>query len=196
MKIGKVVKWLVICLVLVAFGYYVAPVIRGLNQRAHNEREIPVCSENLRELQWALGYYADAHGGRLPSADKWCDQLLPYVKDRSVFVCPAARNQVCSYALNRKVAGMRFADLEGSANAKLIVLFESDAGWNATGGQELLPIIPRHQPYPENARPLPATSSNFYNDILFGYRVKDASGRPLRQYMSKYIVWSPIVRSE
>jgi hypothetical protein len=195
MKARKGLKWFAICLVLVAFGYWIISFGGAVARRWRNEDEIPLCVKHMRLLELALSDYAQAHGDRLPSADSWCDKILPYVRnhDRSTFVCPSASNQVCSYALNRAVAGMRLSDLS-SNNQNLVVLFESDKGWNATGGPELLPLIPRHQPFPENVVPLPTASAVSFGDIKMGYRIMDKSGRPTRQYRSDYVVWSPQLR--
>jgi hypothetical protein len=106
------------------------------------ERQAGTCGKHMAQLRNALIMYCKDHGGRLPSAAHWCDAVLPYVDDRSVFVCPTARNRTCSYAFNAAVSGLVWADIE--KEHRLAVLFESDGGWNAAGGPELLPKVPRH----------------------------------------------------
>jgi len=101
------------------------------------------CIENQRELAVAALMYADDHGGRLPPAQEWCDLLRPYLKDAHAFVCPAARNLRCSYAFNANLSGVRLDDSPESRH--VVIFFESDRGWNAAGGPELLPAQPRHR---------------------------------------------------
>ena len=114
------------------------------------------CLGNVKVLAVAMLMYADDYDDTFPPAHNWCDQVQPYLgrasRDhlphirRSVaesFVCPKARHLRCGYAYNSALAGMRYEALADPGRAVLI--FESDAGWNAHGGPELLPEQPRHQ---------------------------------------------------
>ena len=101
------------------------------------------CMAKMLHLVGAAGDYAGDHGGRLPPARDWCDRLRPYLKDAKAFVCPATRNQRCSYAYNARLSGV---PLDSIREPHVVVFFfESDRGWNAAGGPELLPAQPRHQ---------------------------------------------------
>ena len=97
-----------------------------------------ICMRRLKEIGDALQGFAAANHGRLPEAGEWCDALAPYVSDEEAFVCPCAANSECAYAFNSRLSGM-----EVEAAGKAVVVFESDAGWNAAGGPELLPASPR-----------------------------------------------------
>jgi hypothetical protein len=121
---------------------YLAANVLAIHNRMRDERESAACGQNIGILTRAISAYCADHRGAFPPAPKWCDALLPYVHDRSVFVCPAARNQECSYAYNSVVGHIKLDRSENAAN--LVALFESDAGWNAAGGPELLPDRPRH----------------------------------------------------
>ena len=99
-----------------------------------------VCLDHEQAFGRALFAYATDHGDRYPPARDWCDHLRPYLKDPQAFVCPAAKNQRCSYAFNARLSGLPLLDHPG----RIVVLFESDRGWNAAGGPELLPAEPRH----------------------------------------------------
>jgi hypothetical protein len=99
------------------------------------------CQKHERSLTLALMDYADEHG-TFPAADKWCDAILPKVKDKAIFVCPEAVNQTCSYAINKNLAGKSTAEIDSPGDC--ILVFESDRGWNASGEAEALPAIPRH----------------------------------------------------
>jgi hypothetical protein len=52
-----------------------------------------------------------------------------------IFQCPtSSKNQRSSYAMNRNLAGKKHDD---KISPDTVLLFESDAGWNATGGPEI-----------------------------------------------------------
>jgi len=74
-----------------------------------------------------------------PSA--WCDDVGAAGK-ASALVCPSAPHSSCAYALNPG-ALVRGTPEPGQARF-LVLIFETDAGWNAVGGPELLPDEPRH----------------------------------------------------
>ena len=53
----------------------------------------------------------------------------------AIFHCPeASKKQRCSYAMNRKLGGVKD---RGQIPKDTVLLFESDAGWNAAGGPEI-----------------------------------------------------------
>jgi len=100
------------------------------------------CFDHQRALGYAILAYARDHGQRYPPARDWCDRVRPYLEDDSAFVCLAAKNRRCSYAFNAQLSGLPMASLVDPG--QVILLFESDRGWNAAGGRELLVEHPRH----------------------------------------------------
>lgn len=92
------------------------------------------CASNLLSLgTWMLIYT----GGDNPMPrDKWCDLLIE-IRNRSkgkiaidkLLKCPANKNGRCHYALNVS---------SSDSHPRLVVLFETKAGWNQVGGPELL----------------------------------------------------------
>jgi len=72
---------------------------------------------------------------------------------------------------------MRAGDLHGDTHS-LVVLFESDEGWNATGGPELLPQNSRHAPYGDLVL---SADGNFVPGVR---EIDPSSGWPLRKYHS------------
>ncbi len=109
-------------------------------------RESPMkerCVENMRALGDALRMYAEDNDNRFPPPASWCDAIVPYLEDRrDVFVCPAAPDQLCGYALNPYPSGP--ARKMSKLPTPMVLVFESDAGWNAHGGRSLLPEATRH----------------------------------------------------
>jgi hypothetical protein len=101
-----------------------------------------VCLLNIWYTDVALQMYADDNDDRLPPAHGWLDRLDEYVKSSDVFECPEAKGLDCAFAYNAALGG---ASLSAVADPEhTIVVFESDVGWNAHGGPELLPDEPRH----------------------------------------------------
>jgi len=103
------------------------------------------CQEHLRVLAQALTDYAAEHDGKLPEAETWCDDILPYVLDRENFTCPAGAGLECAYAYNSDVAGQELPN-DWQARREMVLLFESDLGmWNATASAADMPTdLTRH----------------------------------------------------
>jgi prepilin-type processing-associated H-X9-DG protein len=101
------------------------------------------CMNNLHRLGSALQMYAADNNGRLPPATNWCDRLQPYVGASTPFQCalgdPGKR---CHYAFNARLSGVELSQVK--APAQLVVFFETDGGWNVSGGPELLAKPGRH----------------------------------------------------
>jgi len=101
--------------------------------------------------------YVDDYGHTFPIANTWCDGLYPYIQQRiaswepedmdaeirGMLICPAVPGLVCGYAFNAALSGAAYGAIE-DPKEDTVVLFESDWGWNAAGGPELLPDEPRH----------------------------------------------------
>jgi hypothetical protein len=101
------------------------------------------CLSNLKEFTRAALEYANGHGGKLPNADTWADDIRPYLNaDGRIFTCSAVPHQGFAYAYNASLSEARIDDIEEAA--AVVLIYESDAGRNAVGGPELLPPEPRH----------------------------------------------------
>ena len=91
------------------------------------------CLLNLKTLGVGFSLYAEEHGGAYPPADKWCDALVGLVSRKGseeVFRCPKAGKGRCDYAMNPRAGAQSAPDV--------VLLFESEGGWNQFGGPELL----------------------------------------------------------
>ncbi len=90
------------------------------------------CRSNLWSLRTFLRVYADEHNNRYPPADRWCDLLIQYGSEgtEAFLRCPNAENGRCSYAMNPQADPCSAPDV--------VLLFETDGGWNQNGGPELL----------------------------------------------------------
>jgi len=114
----------------------VMPATQGLRKYA--------CSLNLENLTLAFAMYAGDYGV-FPASDGWCDTLMQgYVTNERVFVCPEGKHMRCGYAYNAALAEVNPEAIKTPPN-RTVLIFESDAGWNAAGGPELLVEKPRHR---------------------------------------------------
>jgi hypothetical protein len=107
----------------------------------HLKAEQVMCLARLEELAAAWRTYLSAHGHH-PLEDSWCDGVRPYLKSATAFACPSTGEPARGFAANRNLTGKHGVD--ASVAPMLVAIFESDAGWNAAGGPELLPPKPRH----------------------------------------------------
>jgi len=89
------------------------------------------CATNLRGLGKAMLIYAGDYDEKYPTADKWCDLLVQYANvDEKRFVCRSAGKGRCHYAINPNVTPY--------SHSRLVLLFETEGGWNQFGGPEIL----------------------------------------------------------
>lgn len=106
------------------------------------------CTTHLRALGQAARKYARDHGGLLPGAETWQDDLAIYLLEAGnevgqgmpeagteaddVLRCPAAPDLRYGYAINVEIAGKNALDL--TDHHKIILFFESDLNLpNAAG---------------------------------------------------------------
>ncbi|MHC4087095.1 MAG: DUF4190 domain-containing protein [Planctomycetota bacterium] len=92
------------------------------------------CAANLLAIGRCMLIYTS--GDDLMPRDKWCDLLIEFgnrsKKKMAIekwLKCPANKNGRCHYALNVS---------SSDSHPRLVVLFETKAGWNQVGGPELL----------------------------------------------------------
>lgn len=116
-----------------------APALMGERARAMQEAS----QSNLKQLALGVIQYTQDHDEKLPDADKWVDEIMPYVKLQAVFRDPAAPGLRWGYAFNRTLSGVALADLD--APAATVLLFESTSGKkNASDTGESIPMPGRH----------------------------------------------------
>jgi prepilin-type processing-associated H-X9-DG protein len=101
-----------------------------------------ICRGNLKALSRAMSLYLADNEQTFPPAEVWYDRLLPYLPDADALQCPSGRRYQCGYAFSAALGGMKPDVLTESWHT--VMFYESDGGWNAAGGPELLPDQPRH----------------------------------------------------
>jgi hypothetical protein len=110
--------------------------------RARATARKAVCLSNVKNISLAMQMYASDNDDRFPPADEWCDTLQGYVKDADVYRCVSAPEHPCGYAYNAALSEVAYDALQDPTAT--IAVFESERGWNAAGGPELLAVEPRH----------------------------------------------------
>jgi prepilin-type processing-associated H-X9-DG protein len=112
----------------------VALTIPAVN-KAKTQAQAIGCMNNMKQLALGVMMYANDNKERFPSSDDWCDAIQKYVQPVT-YQCPAGdRRQRSNYAFNALLSGVETSKVQ--APATTVLLFESDAGWNASGGPEL-----------------------------------------------------------
>jgi hypothetical protein len=147
------------------FAAMLLPALAAAKEKA---KEIS-CVNNEKQLSEAVWVYADSHNSQLPHAATWCDDLKPHVGSEKVFQCPALRTvNRCDYAFNAKLDGLDKKKVAPTT----VMIFESDGGWNANGGAEMMISKPRHARF-------------------FVVAFADGSVQQLRDYQLATLRWDP-----
>ena len=81
------------------------------------------CMSNLKQLALGMMMYCQDYDEQMPPADKWCDVLMPYVKNEAIFKCPADDGPF-SYAMNYKLSKQNLSQV--MSPAETIILFETE----------------------------------------------------------------------
>lgn len=103
--------------------FYVIPMANGLN-----------CRDYAPNISEAIYRYAEDHKDNFPNLDRWCDVLVDggYI-ERKHLRCPN-RKGPCNYALNNNLQGLTLSQVPD----EMVVVFETEAGWNQVGGSEII----------------------------------------------------------
>ena len=133
-RIREVVTVMIVCAIsgLVLYGF-----------RLHYSRadmqafEEPVDNQ-LKLAYHELQFYAIANDGTLPAAERWIDALFEnneYLSKSDFQVTDSSEPKGnCRIAFNSNLGGKKLQDIESD----VVLLFESDGGWNLNGTSELL----------------------------------------------------------
>ena len=106
------------------------PMLGRTEQLAHRM----VCATHLSGLGKAMLVYANDYDDKFPTASDWCDLLMDKAAvPEDFFRCNGASAGQCHFAMNEAVT-----DLGTDAPRDMVLLFETDAGWNQAGGLDML----------------------------------------------------------
>jgi hypothetical protein len=98
--------------------------------RAKQKAQAINCVNNMKQLGLAVRIYGNDHNDQLPPAAAWCDTIQTNVGSPKVFECPTDPGRRCSYAFNARLDGKKQSEVD----PQTVMLFESDIGWNGSGG--------------------------------------------------------------
>lgn len=125
-------------LMLPIWAALLLPALNAARQRAMTIN----CVSNEKQLALAIRIYTGDHSDHFPPAATWCDAIKPELGgSTTAFKCLAANptNQ-CDYAFNAALDGMD----DNKVDPRTVMIFESDSGWNASGGADLMVSPGRH----------------------------------------------------
>jgi hypothetical protein len=109
---------------------------------AKSRAQTIACVNNEKQLALAVRMYAGEHSEHFPPAATWCDAIKPETGSVAVFKCPSANpTSRCDYAFNSALDGMD----DSKVDPQTVMIFESDGGWNASGGADSMVTPARHQ---------------------------------------------------
>ena len=122
---------------LEALERFAAP--KELDEEREKAHKI-VSLSNLEQLSVGIILYEKDHHEMMPDADHWADEIMPYVKDESVFRDPSApAREEWSYAFNRTLSHVYFGKVDYPAHT--VMLFESSKGAkNASDTGQSVPL--------------------------------------------------------
>lgn len=153
-------------IMLPVFAAMLLPALAAAKQRAQTIH----CVSNEKQLALAIRIYCGDNTNHFPPAATWCDAIQSKVT-ANVFRDPAANSASrCDYGFNAALDGLD----ESKVDPKTVMLFESDAGWNANGGSDLMVTQARH-PYGR----------------IFVVAFADGSVQELRQSQLSGLRWNP-----
>jgi prepilin-type processing-associated H-X9-DG protein len=119
------------------------PLRRALEKHMRPQAQQTGCLSNLRQIAAAAHMFARDHDGRLPDADKWMDELAPYLNNEAILKCPAAPDLEWGYAMNAALSGEALAAIPDPE--KVVLFFDSKLGTrNAAGGVQAVAAPGRH----------------------------------------------------
>ena len=84
----------------------------------------------MKQLGLAVRIYAVDHNDQLPPAATWCDAIQSQRRLAQGLPMPDRAGRRCAYAFNAKLDGKKDSEID----PQTVLLFESDAGWNGSGG--------------------------------------------------------------
>jgi prepilin-type processing-associated H-X9-DG protein len=121
----------IVSVMVVVFYVYLFHVVPYRKRQAHFYDDI--CRANLNSLGKAI-LVCSGDTDDYPPADRWCDILMEkdYARKQD-YRCPGDKVGPCSYAMNKYVV-----ELGMGTPTDLVLLFESEPGWNRVGGPEVL----------------------------------------------------------
>jgi hypothetical protein len=137
---GLAIAGILLSVLTLFFSFVLAGLLLPALAKAKQGARNASCANNATQVALAVRLYADDNDGKCPPAVNWCDAVANYVPGPQTFVCPQRGGVKSGYAFNANLAGKTLSSIPPDT----VLLFESDAGWNATGGSQSVISRPPH----------------------------------------------------
>ena len=125
---------------LAGFGMSMAGMVLPAISSASDSAQEAVKMNNAKQLGISFFEY-NADQGQLPKAETWCDELIKYDIEPSMFSDPifeetkeSPDEKVCIWLFNRNLSGVKIEDIKDPANTVLI--YDGGLDWNGAAGKE------------------------------------------------------------
>ena len=125
---------------LAGFGMSMAGMALPAISSARDTAQEAVKMNNAKQLGISFFEY-NADQGQLPKAETWCDELIKYDIEPSMFSDPifeetkeSLDEKVCIWLFNRNLSGVKIEDIKDPANTVLI--YDGGLDWNGAAGKE------------------------------------------------------------
>jgi len=97
------------------------------------------CRNHLFILGNSIRVYCEKHNGEFPDTSRWCDVIIDETDSvrnvsKKTFGCPGVPQGTSGYAINKNLSGKVISEVDPN----VVLLFETTAGWNQNGEQELM----------------------------------------------------------
>ena len=125
---------------LAGFGMSMAGMVLPAISSASDSAQEVVKMNNAKQLGISFFEYNDVQG-QLPKAETWCDELIKFDIEPSMFSDPifeetkeSPDEKVCIWLFNRNLSGVKIEDIKDPANTVLI--YDGGLDWNGAAGKE------------------------------------------------------------
>jgi prepilin-type processing-associated H-X9-DG protein len=111
--------------VIIIGGIAMAVIVGASFGKARTKARTASCMSNVKQL--ALGHlmFAQDHQQTFPNSATWKDEVMPYIKNRQILVCPGSNRGEGSYEMNPQLSNMKLERILRPAETPLIY----DAGF-------------------------------------------------------------------
>jgi len=115
------------------------PALAKAKQKAESIR----CLSNVKQLELGVMMFASVNTNRLPPAATWCNSVQTILGSSTAFQCRKDdKTNLWSYAFNARLGGIDESKIKSPSTT--VMIFETDGGWNLSGGPELMLARSRH----------------------------------------------------